>query len=298
MKAIRLFVTLIILLIAFGAALYTQRVDVMEWYREVTTPVLPEAVGYEKAVEGVKAVEVVEGEEEVEEDVVLVIPSEATPGSEVEGSLVYEPTDPSASDSQSSSSGRDDTQINLAVPFTSQAPHANWDAPYKEMCEEASVYMVHRFYEGTPDGLMNADESDRDLLQILAFEMELFGFYEDTTAEQTATLTELMFGHTTELIENPSVDDIKAHLLLGHPVIVPAAGRELGNPYFTAPGPIYHMLVIRGFTEDDQFIVNDPGTYRGEAYLYDFDILMNAMHDWNNGGEITEGRKVVIVLTP
>jgi hypothetical protein len=297
MKAIRLFVTLVILLIAFGAALYTQRVDVMEWYREVTTPVLPEAVGYEEVgeketvdsrqVDGQEE-ETVDGrQDEAQED-------ESVP------SVPADLFDPSV---EEDATGEDTpevalTAVNLAVPFTPQAPYGSWDAPYKEACEEASVYMVHRFYEGTPEGLMNADESDRDLLQIVAFEQELFGYYEDTTAEQTTTFAELMFGYTTELILDPTVDDIKAELVLGHPVIVPAAGRELGNPYFTAPGPIYHMLVIRGFTDEGQFIVNDPGTYRGEAYLYDVDTLMNAMHDWNNGEEITQGRKVVIVLTP
>ena len=107
-----------------------------------------------------------------------------------------------------------------------------------------------------------------------------------------------MFGHTYRLIEDPTVDQIKAELVAGRPVIVPAAGRLLGNPYFTAPGPIYHMLVIRGYTQNDQFIVNDPGTSRGESFLYDFDTLLYALHDWNNGGEITQGRKVVIVLSP
>ncbi|MBI5793486.1 C39 family peptidase [Candidatus Uhrbacteria bacterium] len=287
MKTIRLFVTAIILLIAFGAALYTQRVDVMQWYREVTAPVLPEAVGYEEVgkVDEVDQVEKVDEVDESTEEAIEEIPSDSSV-----------PADLSVNEDTT-----DETQltaVNLAVPFTPQAPQGNWDVPYQEACEEASVYMVQQFYQGSPEGLINADQADTDILQIVAFEKELFGFYEDTTAEQVATFAELMFGYTTQLIIDPTIDDIKAQLALGHPVIVPAAGRELHNPYFTAPGPVYHMLVIRGFTQDDQFIVNDPGTYRGEAYLYDFDTLMNAMHDWNNGGEITQGRKVVIVLSP
>ncbi len=283
MKALRLFVTFVILSIAFGAALYTQRVNVMDWYREVTTPVLPESVGYEE-VEKVAEVEKVDEVEEAEEE------------NPTEESVPLVPSDPVVTEDPSVEVEL--TAVNLAVPFTPQAPQGNWDEPYQEACEEASVYMVQQFYEGTPEGLINADQAETDILKIVAFERELFGYYEDTTAEQVATFAELMFGFTTELIVDPTIDDIKTHLTLGHPVIVPAAGRELHNPYFTAPGPVYHMLVIRGFTDEGQFIVNDPGTYRGEAYLYDFDTLMNAMHDWNNGDEITEGRKVVIVLTP
>src|SRR5690554_5866511 len=36
-------------------------------------------------------------------------------------------------------------EINLAVPFTSQAPTANWDMPFQEACEEAAALMVHYY---------------------------------------------------------------------------------------------------------------------------------------------------------
>ena len=296
-KHIRRVFTFVILLIAFSAGLYSQRVDVIEWYRGVSAPVLPEAVGYEEIVQPVEEqmdekIEVLPNEEEptdVEEPVIEEEPEEPaeevvddTPVVEEEPGVEEEVVFPAS--------------LNLAVPFTSQAPHGNWDEPYQEACEEASVYMVHAYFEGVPEGRIPADTADLDLLKIVAFEEELFGYYEDTTAEKTGVFAELMFGHTYRLIEDPTVDQIKAELVAGRPVIVPAAGRLLGNPYFTAPGPIYHMLVIRGYTQDDQFIVNDPGTSRGESFLYDFDTLLYALHDWNNGGEINQGRKVVIVL--
>ncbi|MCR4279964.1 MAG: hypothetical protein NUV82_00890, partial [Candidatus Komeilibacteria bacterium] len=37
-------------------------------------------------------------------------------------------------------------EYNLDVPFMSQAPHANWDLPYQEACEEASLIMVDYFW--------------------------------------------------------------------------------------------------------------------------------------------------------
>ena len=61
-------------------------------------------------------------------------------------------------------------------------------------------------------------------------------------------------------------------------MLVPTAGRELGNPYYKQPGPIYHFLVIRGYTSK-YLITNDVGTRRGEEYKYKFDILINAVHD-------------------
>lgn len=303
--------TLSILCIALAAGLYTQRVEVMDWYRSVTAPALPKAVEYEDI------------------DQISVIPlatrSFSEGGSDSEGSPNESPQE--AGDPSSASSAglpQDDNDVvvedpiqdepvvdepveevsvlpvsmNLAIPFTSQAPHGNWDEPYQEACEEASVYMVHAYFTGMDEGKIPSDTADQDLLKIMEFEMELYGFYKDTTAEQTGMFAELMYGHTYQVLRDPTVEEIQRKLVQGHPVIVPAAGRLLGNPYFTAPGPLYHMLVIRGYTGDGQFIVNDPGTSRGEAYLYDFDTIMNAMHDWNEEGEITDGGKVVLVLSP
>src|SRR5512133_656297 len=34
----------------------------------------------------------------------------------------------------------------LLVPFMVQAPNANWDMPYQEACEEASLLMVAGYY--------------------------------------------------------------------------------------------------------------------------------------------------------
>ncbi|HLD21078.1 MAG TPA: C39 family peptidase [Patescibacteria group bacterium] len=305
----RKFFTFTIFLIALAAGIYTQRVEVLEWYRGVTAPELPEAVGYEE----ISQIDVIPSEVDggvegspSEESEQLVDPS-------VDESLLQDDNDiieasEESADSLSIEESIDESVVeeepalpvskNLAVPFTSQAPNGNWDEPYQEGCEEASVYMVHAYFSGMDEGRIPASTADEALLQIVEFEMELFGFYKDTTTEQTGVLAELMYGHTYQLVANPTVEDIQSKLVQGHPVIVPAAGRLLGNPYFTAPGPLYHMLVIRGYTEDGQFIVNDPGTYRGEAFLYDFDTIMNAMHDWNEGGEITDGGKVVLVLSP
>lgn len=299
--------TLLILLIALGAGLYTQRSAVLEWYRGVTAPVLPEAVAYEEvepAVAPTDDVGAMAGEEvapgfslgeSVEADEEMNRSDETYPTDTPEQS---EPEEPLTVDGPVEEEAALPVSMNLAVPFTSQAPHGNWDEPYQEACEEASVYMVHAYFSGMDEGQIPADTADQDLLKIVEFEMELYGFYKDTTTEQTGMFAEFMYGHAYQVLKNPSVEDIQRKLVQGHPVIVPAAGRLLGNPYFTAPGPIYHMLVVRGYTQDGQFIVNDPGTYRGEAYLYDFDTVMNAMHDWNGEGEITEGGKVVLVLSP
>ncbi|MBT4857484.1 hypothetical protein HON52_04845 [Candidatus Uhrbacteria bacterium] len=186
--------------------------------------------------------------------------------------------------------------FNLAVPFTSQAPYANWDLPYQEACEEASAYMVWLYFQGEPSGLVDPGDADEAIWDLVDFQNDLFGHYLDTTAEQTREFIDLFYNMTVIVEEDPSVELIKKEIAAGRPVIVPAAGKELGNPYFSGDGPLYHMFVIKGYTED-QFIVNDPGTKRGQDYVYDIDVVMAAMGDWNDG-DPANGAKRVILLAP
>lgn len=184
------------------------------------------------------------------------------------------------------------SEVNWDVPFTSQAPYARWDALHQEACEEASVLMVLRYFSG--QRIAGPDDAERGILHLVTAN-EMLGFSIDDTAEETAALLLSQDSSlSVALVKNPSVDDLKAALSLGSLVIVPAAGQQLFNPYFQTPGPRYHMLVLRGYT-DDFAIANDPGTRNGKQFAYRWDILMNAIHDWN-GGEVESGEKVVVVI--
>lgn len=186
------------------------------------------------------------------------------------------------------------TSKNLNVSFTSQAPYAVWDEDHNEFCEEASVLMVARFWQGRR--IANRDDAERSLQRLKRWQLKRFGYFKDTTAEETATiLREYYKLKNVAVIKNPSITAIKREVAAGRPVIVPAAGRLLGNPYFRRPGPLYHMLVIKGYTKDGKFITNDPGTRRGANFLYKPSVIMKAMHDWN-GGDVVHGQKVVIVV--
>jgi len=269
---IRLMIIAFVTAIALGSALFTQRVHIKETLQGLDQPDLPEAVSFEELnkVSDHENDQFIEGNEE---DFLQV--SEIPKTSE---------TLPPAS-------------INLAVPFTPQAPQANWDLPYQEACEEASMYMVYSFYNGLKAGLIPAEVADSEILKITDFENEFIGNFLDTTAQQTADVIEGFYGFSqVDLIYDPTIKDIKSHIAAGRPVIVPAAGQNLGNPFFTPPGPLYHMLVIRGYTETG-FITNDPGTYRGEEFFYEYNQLMSAIGDWNDGYP-ENGQKVVIVIYP
>lgn len=185
------------------------------------------------------------------------------------------------------------SSVNWDVPFTSQAPFANWDALHKEACEEASVLMVLRYFHGKP---IASPEDAEQTIQDLVAKNAALGFPVDDTAEQIVTLIHSLDPElSATLLRNPSEEKLKKILNDGSLVIVPAAGRQLGNPYYTAPGPLYHMLMLRGYTGDGYVITNDPGTKRGAQYVYRWNVLLSANHDWN-GGDVEGGAKVVVVV--
>lgn len=182
--------------------------------------------------------------------------------------------------------------FNLNIPFQSQAPFGDWSMPYQEACEEAAAIIADRYFSGRP---LDAATMKDEILKLIDWENNNFGDYRDETAEQIATVLRDYMGHRdVQVVYNFTIDDIKREISQGHPVIVPAAGRLLGNPNFRRPGPIYHALVIKGYTRD-KIITNDPGTRNGKDFLYDPQVLMNAIHDWNPAN-ILDGRKAMIVV--
>ena len=183
-------------------------------------------------------------------------------------------------------------EFHLAVPFTTQAPWSNWGQPYQDACEEAAVLNVHYFYEGKT---FTKEIADREILDFVDFENSYLGFYRSTTAAELVDVTKAYLGYDRiDILEDPTVDDIKAQVAAGRPVIVPAAGRELGNPFFTQPGPIYHMYVIRGYDQNN-FYTNDIGIGRGENYVYDIDVVMSSISDWDGVGNLSREKRVIVI---
>jgi len=196
--------------------------------------------------------------------------------------------------------------INLAVPFMAQAPTGNWELPYQEACEETSAILVDGFYKNKT---LTTSEAEEAILKLVTWEKKRFGYYFHTTSEETAIILREYFGYRkVEVLPVKNSDDIKQQLFAGRPVIVAFSGRDLKNPYYTAPGPAYHMLVIKGVTEEGDFITNDVGTKRGHNYIYDDQVIYQAIHDAPTGGDgwplaseedyIKSGDKVMIVVYP
>lgn len=182
----------------------------------------------------------------------------------------------------------------LDVPFISQSPYAKWDERDEESCEEASIVMVHYFRQKK---VLTKELMRRELDALIEFQIKHYGDYKDSDAEGIAGLAREYYGYQNiKVAYDVVIDNIKREIAAGNPVIVPAAGRLLHNPYFTSPGPLYHNLVLIGYNGKG-FITNDPGTRRGEGYFYSYDVLYNAIHDFPGRKEqIEQGKKAMVVL--
>ena len=227
---------------------------------------------------------------------VIVPPSTALPASSLE--------------SDASSPLRDDPatsfpdRVNLDVPFTSQAPYAVWDEHAKEACEEASVTMAQWYAQGRKgsqttqyNNLIPPDYMDGQTHDLIDWQQNTFGYYEDTNTEETLRmLTEKLGVKNARTITDVSEESFKRELIRGNILVVPVAGQLLKNPFFQGDGPAYHKIVVRGYNEKG-FITNEPGISKGEGYVYSAEMLINAVHDWTgDDSTIQNGKKVAIVI--
>jgi len=187
-------------------------------------------------------------------------------------------------------------KINLNVPFTSQAPEKDWSEPWQNLCEEAAILMLDAYYEGYNLSPLFAKD---ELLRMWDWEQKQ-GWGKSIEMEKIAKVVDEYFSNSkvktqkSKLVIDPTIEQIKQFIASGKPVLAVVYGKILPNPYFRNGGPEYHTLIIRGYTET-KFITNDPGSGWSKNYAYEYDVLMNAIHDWN-GGDVKNGRKVVLVI--
>jgi hypothetical protein len=180
----------------------------------------------------------------------------------------------------------------LKMQFVSQAPFKKWDALHEDACEEASLYMVQHYLNDSDVGSLDAQDSW--IIDLVHWE-EQNNYGPSVTLQQLVTIAKERAGLSNgQVFAANSVDAIKREVFAGNPVILGMAGRILPNPNFTNGGPIYHMLVVKGWDETG-FITNDPGTRKGEHFHYDYAAFMNAIHDWD-ASDIMKGAPRYLVF--
>lgn len=204
------------------------------------------------------------------------------------------------------------TEVNLLVPFAMQAPFSYWGMPYQEACEEAALILADKYFRG---GALTKKIMDSEIKKLIEWEKQKFGLFTDTALEEMKQIAVEYFGLNAEIDFDVSIENIKARLAAGRLVLAPTAGRDLKNPFYKQPGPLFHILVIRGYTKN-QFITNDVGIGRGFGYQFDFQTVINAIHDLplKESGEVfrpydenidaiekeikmREGRKAILIVS-
>jgi hypothetical protein len=187
-----------------------------------------------------------------------------------------------------------------AVPFTSQAPLGEWSqSAFQDGCEEASALMAYLWRSGKR---LTPGEAERQLLAMARFQEGIIGHGVDTDPEDTKTLLlDRYFGIGDAVVRSDfTLEELRRATGEGL-VIVPTNGRALGNPNFTPPGPLQHMLVVTGYDAlTKEFVTNDPGTRRGEGYRYAENILYAAIREYPSGehAPIVSERKTMIIIPP
>jgi hypothetical protein len=199
-------------------------------------------------------------------------------------------------------------KIDLSMPFYSQAPLANWDALHNDACEEAAALNVTHFLDGNK---VDNNQIDQEIIRMVDWENNYWGMQYDLSIANVKEMVDVYFNnkYQTHIVENITIDEIKQSIALGAPVIVPLSGRTINNPNFTGLGPVYHMIVIRGYDDNKQeFITNEVGTRKGDGYRYNYNVLFDSMHDmpkWqqtknmldSDPSMIFAGAKSVLIIT-
>ncbi|MBT4384392.1 hypothetical protein HOD30_01445 [Candidatus Peregrinibacteria bacterium] len=183
--------------------------------------------------------------------------------------------------------------LNLDLPFYTQAPHANWDYPWQEACEEASILLVANSYNNWN---LDLETYNDELLKLVDWEVDYFGDYEHTSVDQTAEMLKINFELESTIHQNPTFADIQNILSKGNLIVAPFAGKLLKNPNFKNGGPTYHMLVIKGYDANKmQIVTHDVGTKNGEDYVYSWDTINKALHDWHDEDILLGEAKIIEV---
>ncbi|KKR05440.1 MAG: hypothetical protein UT33_C0011G0151 [Candidatus Peregrinibacteria bacterium GW2011_GWC2_39_14] len=185
------------------------------------------------------------------------------------------------------------TELNLAMKFYTQAPFGDWREPWQNSCEEASMLLIANTYFKHN---WTREQFRDQILAIVAYENKMYGDYKENDINQIVKTLKEFLKLKGVIHKDPSFKDVQNILAKGHFIIVPLAGKELKNPFYTNGGPDYHVMVIKGYKANEKIITEDVGTRSGENYVYSWKTIINAMHDYTI--PIDNGAKILIEVIP
>lgn len=191
--------------------------------------------------------------------------------------------------------------ILLDVPFIVQAPLGNWSDPrQQDACEEAGVLMAMAWVKGDKEPSLL--EAERQIIALADWQQEKYGEHRDLHIEEVADylFREYFSYNQVKIKEVFKVEELITFLDQGYLILAPSNGQALKNPYFSAPGPERHLLVIIGYDYNAKmFITNDPGTRHGRSFRYSKEILFEAIRVYPSGYHepITSEKKLILLVS-
>jgi len=178
----------------------------------------------------------------------------------------------------------------IPVPYTVQAPFANWKV-HEESCEEAAVLMYHHFLLGESNIVIDQYKADAELRALRAWQIANWGPEKDLSLDLVGKLAAGYWGYKYEVTKGITAENIKKAVAEGHPVLVPVMTHGLANPHY-GPNTTYHILVIKGY-DATGVITNDAGVKEGQSYHYIWEILWRAVDQQTP--KMSQGRDMLIV---
>ena len=188
----------------------------------------------------------------------------------------------------------------LPVPFVYEAPRGNFSGPWKNGCEEAAIVMVDAYYKG--ERVVPVEVAEQRMRVLFEAQDKKWGSNANSDAARTAELIRGLALFEARVVEAPTLEQIRAEIIGGRPVISLHRGFELGNSNirFLATGSSYHMVVVVGYDDNTgEFIVQDTGDAQaGENRRYTYAVLLNSVHDYNYKTAKADGPARVIFTKP
>ncbi len=177
--------------------------------------------------------------------------------------------------------------VELDVPYTIQAP--SWqggDERFQDACEEVNSLMAMEWVKHDPAQILDKSGVEKEVLAMEDYEQKNFKSVVDTSAQDTADrIIKGYFNYkNVEVKPVKSSDDIVRELVQGKVVITPMNGQVINNPHYKYPGPMRHMILVRGYdAEKHEFITNDSGMKDGAEYRYPEKVFWGGIRDYPSG---------------
>ncbi len=192
-------------------------------------------------------------------------------------------------------------KISLPVPFYWEIPDGVWVPPWSGACEEASVVAVESYYLKQPKKIVKKIEAKAVMSPLFKIEDRIFGYNSDTSGSEIVRLINDYTSFDATLRDNPTLEEIKAELAAGRPVISLHYGYDLNNPRhrFRRGGSSYHVMAIVGYDDSrGEFVVNDSELPDGIDFRYKYGIILSTLHDFNHQTKKADGPARVIFTAP